>query len=144
MPFHLALFDASSQNLKRELMDTISLWGNTSVSRFLNEFCKRWTTWHWSHSSSQLLFPSKTLLARCSTKLQGKLLKRLKRLSALGWSPKWNQFTLLITLKSKVYLAFLIKLRRSGTFTFTFLKKKKKNEFKKSLSCLLVLFVCFF
>lgn len=131
MPFHLALFDASSPKIKRELMDTIILWENTSVSRFLNELCKRWTTWHWSRSSSQFLFPSKILLARWSTKLKGKLLKCLERLSVLSCSPKWNQTTLLIILKSKVYLAFLIKLRRSGASRFTFLKKK--SEFEKSL-----------
>lgn len=84
MPFHLALSCESSPKIKRELMNTISLWKNTQASRFLNDFCKRWATWHWSHSSSQIPFPSKILLARWSRKLKGKLLKCLERLSVLS------------------------------------------------------------
>lgn len=84
MPFHLALSSESSPKIKRELMNTISLWKNAQASRFLNDFCKRWATWHWSHSSSQIPFPSKILLARWSAKLKGKLLKCLERLSVLS------------------------------------------------------------
>lgn len=84
MPFHLALSSESSPKIKRELMNTISLQKSTQASRFLNDFCKRWATWHWSHSSSQFPFPSKILLARWSRTLKGKLLKCLERLSVLS------------------------------------------------------------
>lgn len=85
MPFHLALSSESSPKIKRELMNTIkSVKKTTQASRFLNDFCKRWATWHWSHSSSQIPFPSKFLLARWSRKLKGKLLKCLERLSVLS------------------------------------------------------------